>query len=423
MISTTHFQAGALRGRIRVPGDKSISHRALILGAKSPKPIEIRNLNPGRDVQATRLALQALGAAIDTDGDTARVSGGALHDPEQPIDCMNSGSTARMLMGVCAGANLQARFTGDASLRRRPMEPVAAQLRALGAHIETSNGTMPLAISGTNQPQTRRFILITPSAQIKSALLFAGVFGNVPVTTMADKGSRDHTERLLDFFGADISFDRSTVELRTMPEHFRDVDVAGDFSAAAFFIVAATIARGSALTIENVGVNPSRTGLIDALQQMGANIRVENTHERCGEPIADISIESAKLRGISVSPDVALRAIDEIPVLAVAAAFAQGETRITGVRELRAKESDRVAAIERLLSATGISVEALPNGIAIHGGDPRATGAMIETHGDHRTAMAAAALAAGAGALGIDDEESIGVSFPGFIATLRKAQE
>lgn len=423
MISTTHFQAGALRGRIRVPGDKSISHRALILGAKSPKPIEIRNLNPGRDVQATRLALQALGAAIDTDGDTARVSGGALHDPEQPIDCMNSGSTARMLMGVCAGANLQACFTGDASLRRRPMEPVAAQLRALGAHIETSNGTMPLAISGTNQPQTRRFILITPSAQIKSALLFAGVFGNVPVTTMADKGSRDHTERLLDFFGADISFDRSTVELRTMPEHFRDVDVAGDFSAAAFFIVAATIARGSALTIENVGVNPSRTGLIDALQQMGANIRVENTHERCGEPIADISIESAKLRGISVSPDVALRAIDEIPVLAVAAAFAQGETRITGVRELRAKESDRVAAIERLLSATGISVEALPNGIAIHGGDPRATGAMIETHGDHRTAMAAAALAAGAGALGIDDEESIGVSFPGFIATLRKAQE
>lgn len=423
MISTTNFQAGALRGRIRVPGDKSISHRALILGAKSPKPIEIRNLNPGRDVQATRLALQALGTAIDTDGDAARVSGGTLHDSKQPIDCMNSGSTARMLMGVCAGANLQARFTGDASLRRRPMEPVAAQLRAFGAHIETSNGTMPLAISGTDQPQTRRFILITPSAQIKSALLFAGVFGNVPVTTTADKGSRDHTERLLEFFGADISFDRSTVELRTMPEHFRDVDVAGDFSAAAFFIVAATIARGSALTIENVGVNPSRTGLIDALQQMGANIRVENTHERCGEPIADISIESAKLRGISVSPDVALRAIDEIPVLAVAAAFAQGETRITGVRELRAKESDRVAAIERLLSATGISVEALPNGIAIHGGDPRATGAMIETHGDHRTAMAAAALAAGAGALGIDDEGSIGVSFPGFIATLRKAQE
>lgn len=423
MMSQCTFTPGALRGRIRVPGDKSISHRALILGGKSPQSIQIRNLNPGRDVHATQLALQALGAEIEIAGDTVRVRAGTLHDSEHPIDCMNSGSTARMLMGVCAGANLKARFDGDASLRRRPMEPVAAQLRAFGAHIDTSNGTMPLAITGTSNPQTRRFILITPSAQIKSALLFAGVFGNVPVTTIADKGSRDHTERLLKYFGADISFDRSSVELRSMPQQFRDIEIAGDFSAAAFFIVAATIAPGSAITIEDVGVNPSRTGLIDALNQMGAAIRFENVREVCGEPIADIAVESAELRGISVSPDVALRAIDEIPVLAVAAAFAQGETRITGVRELRTKESDRVAAIERLLNAAGITVEALPNGIAIHGGNPRANGAVVETHGDHRTAMAAAALAAGAGGTAIDDEGSIGVSFPGFVATLRKAQE
>ena len=423
MISSTHFTAGALRGRIRVPGDKSISHRALILGAKSPQPIEIRNLNPGRDVYATRLALEALGAKIEVHGAGVRIHGGELRNPGEPIDCMNSGSTARMLMGVCAGANLHARFDGDASLRRRPMEPVAAQLRAFGAQIDTSNGTMPLAVQGTATPQTRRFILITPSAQIKSALLFAGVFGNVAVATLSDKGSRDHTERLLKYFGADITFDRSTVELRAMPQIYRDVDVAGDFSAAAFFIAAATIAPGSALTIESVGVNPSRTGLIDALQQMGANIRFERQHDVCGEPVADIVVEAASLRGIAVSPDVALRAIDEIPVLAVAAAFASGETRITGVRELRTKESDRVAAIERLLGAAGIAVETLPNGIAIHGGEPRANGAVVETHGDHRTAMAAAVLAAGAGRLGIDDEGSIGVSFPDFTPTLRKAQE
>jgi 3-phosphoshikimate 1-carboxyvinyltransferase len=417
------FKQGPLRGRLAAPGDKSISHRALLLGARSTHPLTVRNLNPGRDVLATQLALQALGVFIERNGNDAVIRGGVLHDPVGTIDCMNSGSTARMMMGVCTGANLRARFDGDESLRRRPMEPVAAHLRAYGAKIETTSGTLPADVRGTAEPQTQRFILVSPSAQIKTALLLAGVYGNVPVATLGDKGSRDHTERLLRYLGADITFDRSSVELRSMPSRFADIDVAGDFSAAAFFIVAATVAPGSSIVIENTGVNPSRTGLLDALRQMGANIRLENVREICGEPVADIVVESASLHGIAVGADIALRAIDEILVLAVAAAFAQGETRITGVRELRTKESDRIAAIERLLSAAGIQVETLPNGIAIHGGTPRCDGAVVETHGDHRTAMSAAALAAGAGALAIDDEASIDVSFPAFIPSLRKAQE
>lgn len=416
------FSAGALHGRLRVPGDKSISHRALMLLAQSSASHIVRNLNPGRDVLATMGALRALGVRIESAGNAVVVQGGSLHNPAAPIDCMNSGSTARMMMGICAGAHLRAQFDGDTSLRRRPMEPVAAQLRAFGAHVETTNGTLPALIEGAREPQTRRFILITPSAQIKTALLLAGVFANTAVTTTGDKGSRDHTERLLRYFGADITFDRANVELRSMPSQFRDVDVAGDFSAAAFFIVAAAVASGSSIVVEAVGVNPSRTGLIDALVQMGAKIELQNMREVSGEPIADIAVTSAPLHGIAVSADVALRAIDEIPVLAVAAAFARGETRITGVRELRTKESDRVAAIERLLTAAGIAIEALPNGIAIAGGTPRCGGDVIETHGDHRTAMAAAVLASGAGPLAIDDESSIDVSFPSFTQTLEKAQ-
>ena len=404
------FDRGALHGRLSVPGDKSISHRALILAAKSPQPIAIRNLNPGRDVAATAQALAAIGAP------------GTLHDPAEAIDCMNSGSTARMFMGVCAGAGLRATLTGDASLTRRPMEPVAAQLRAFGARIETTDGHLPALVEGAREFQTRRFILISPSAQIKSALLFASVFSGTPIEILGDRGSRDHTERLLRYFEAGIDADRSHIALRAMPHAFKDVDVVGDFSAAAFFIVAATVAAGSSIVIENVGVNPTRTGLLDALLQMGASIRLMNEREQCGEPVADIAVEAAPLTGISIGADVALRAIDEILVLAVAAAFARGETRITGVRELRTKESDRVAAIERLLSAAGIEVETLPNGIAIRGGAPSCSGTTVETHGDHRTAMSAAVLAAGAGRLAIDDAESIDVSFPDFAGILRTAQ-
>lgn len=424
MIAQTEFSAGPLRGRITVPGDKSISHRALILAAKSREPVEIRNLNPGRDVLATREALQQLGVKVeDTGPNTVRVHAGRLHDASNAIDCMNSGSTARMLLGVCAGAGISAELTGDDSLRRRPMEPVAAQLRAFGARINTTEGHLPATVQGISPPQTRRFILLAPSAQVKTALLLAGVFAEAAIAVRGDNGSRDHTERLLRYYGADISFDRQSVELRSPPNAFTSIDIAPDFSAAAFFIVAATVAPGSRLTIEGAGVNPSRTGLLDALLQMGAHIRLENSRERYGEPLADIVVESSALRGISIGPDLAVRAIDEIPVLAVAAAFARGETRITGVRDLRNKESDRVAAIERLLGSAGIAVETMPDAMVIAGGQPRARGTLVETRGDHRTAMAAAALASGAGTLAIDDESSIEVSFPSFVQTLRRVQQ
>jgi 3-phosphoshikimate 1-carboxyvinyltransferase len=302
------------------------------------------------------------------------------------------------------------------------MEPVAAQLRAFGAKIATTDGKLPLRIEGTPHIETRRFILLTPSAQVKSALLLAGLFAKTPIAITADKHSRDHTERLLRYLGADIAWDGSSIELRGALTHANPVTVCGDFSSAAFFIVAATVAPGSDLTIEGVGVNPTRTGLLDALLQMGASIELRNPREIAGEPVADIHVRQAALRGIAIGPDVALRAIDEIPVLAVAAAFARGETKITGVRELRTKESDRVAAIERLLRAVGIAVETAPNGLVIAGGTPHADGTRIETHDDHRTAMAAATLAAGAGPLEIDSDASIDVSFPSFLETLGSVQ-
>ena len=421
-VTPRSFAPGALRGSVRVPGDKSVSHRALILGAAAPQPLAIANLNPGRDVRATMEALIALGARVDGSGDALTISAPRLREPMGTLDCMNSGSTARMMLGVCAGADVRASFDGDDSLRRRPMEPVAAQLRAFGAKIETTDGKLPLRIDGTPQIQTRSFILLSPSAQVKSALLLAGLFANTPIDISGDRGSRDHTERMLKYLGADISWDGATITLRGGLTNANPVTVCGDFSAAAFFVVAATVAPGSELTIEGVGVNPTRTGLLDALLQMGAQIELRNAREVAGEPVADLHVRHATLRGITIGPDVALRAIDEIPVLAVAAAFARGETKITGIRDLRTKESDRVAAIQRLLAAVQINVEASNNGLVIAGAHPQGNGAVIDTHDDHRTAMAAAALAAGAGPLQIDSDASIDVSFPSFLETLGSVQ-
>ena len=407
--AATMLAPGPLRGEVVLPGDKSISHRALMAAAAGRAPMSIFGLNPGRDVVATREALIALGTTIEHDGDAIVVTGSPLREPIDTIDCMNSGSTARMMLGVCAGANIRATFDGDASLRKRPMEPVSAQLRAFGARIATNNGLMPVRIEGTPEIQTRNFILITPSAQIKSALLFAGLYAGVDVKISGDTGTRDHTERLLRYLGA------PHIEAR-------DIHVCGDFSAAAFFIVGATVTPGSNITIRNTGINPTRTGLLDALLHMGADIELTNEREQSGEPVADIVVRHAKLRSTSVGADVALRAIDEIPILSVAAAFAEGKTTITGIRELRTKESDRVAAIERMLAATGIAVETSPNGVAIHGGTPVGNGAVIETHHDHRTAMATAMLACGAGPLAIDSDESIDVSFPDFLPMLQRVQ-
>jgi 3-phosphoshikimate 1-carboxyvinyltransferase len=413
------FNPGPLRGSVSVPGDKSISHRALIAGACCGEPLRIANLNPGRDVRATREALATLGTRFDADRSDVVVTAAPLVSPAVTLDCMNSGSTVRMLLGACAGVGIRARFDGDDSLRARPMEPVAAQLRAFGAKIDTTAGHLPLELFGTPEIDTRHFILLTPSAQVKSALLFAGLFADVPVRVDGDRGSRDHTERLLHFLGAEVEWTERFVRLGRASLTGGTVEIAGDFSAAAFFITAAAITPGSFVVVRDVGVNPLRTGLLEALRAMGAAVEVRNPQTVCGEPRADIAIESRPLQATSIGPDVALRAIDEIPLLAIAGAFALGTTTIAGITELRTKESDRIAATERLLEAVGIETAYERGALQIRGGTPLATGRTIGTRQDHRIAMAAAVLACAAGPLAIDSDESLAVSFPRFRETLK----
>lgn len=416
------FHPGPLRGSVAIPGDKSISHRALIAGAYCAAPLRIANLNPGRDVRATAEALGALGTRIEAEGADVVVNGTPLAAPAGTLDCMNSGSTARMLLGACAGANVAARFDGDDSLRRRPMEPVAAQLRAFGAKIETTHGGLPLALVGTPEVETRHFILLSPSAQVKSALLFAGLFAGVPVRIDGDRGSRDHTERLLRFLGAEIEWNAHSVNLGPAPRNGGRVEVAGDFSAAAFFITAAAVTPGSSIAIPDVGVNPTRTGLLDALRAMGACIELCNLRTASGEPLADIVVEHRPLGPLSAGPDLALRAIDEIPLLAIAAAFTPGASTIAGVGDLRSKESDRIAGIERLLAGVGIETSYERGVLRVAGGAPAARDGRVETRDDHRIAMSAAVLACAAGPLSIDSSESLDVSFPAFRAALAGLQ-
>ncbi|MBC5829123.1 MAG: 3-phosphoshikimate 1-carboxyvinyltransferase [Candidatus Eremiobacteraeota bacterium] len=416
------FAPGPVRGRISVPGDKSISHRALLLAAKNDAPTSILNLNPGLDVRATTGALRATGTSITGDAQHTIVRGGTLHSPSITIDCMNSGTTARLFMGLCAGAVLHAQLDGDASLRRRPMEPVSAQLRAFGAQITTSEGALPATIWGAPRVQTQNFILLAPSAQVKSALLLAGLYAQKPITISADHGSRDHTERMLRYWGSDVQFDGTIIRYEAGPLKTQDVHIPADLSSAAPFIVAAAITPGSDVCIPGVGLNPTRTGLLDALTQMGAHIEITNRLDRCGEPLGDLRVRHSALRATNVGPELALRAIDEILLLATACSCAHGTSTIRGIRALRGKESDRVDAIGRILHATGMEVDTAHDAITIGGGTPRATNAVVESRGDHRTAMAVAALACIAGPLRIDDDLPIVTSFPGFVSTLRGAQ-
>ncbi|HEY1654991.1 MAG TPA: 3-phosphoshikimate 1-carboxyvinyltransferase [Candidatus Tumulicola sp.] len=420
MLGSRTFAPGPLRGELAVPGDKSVSHRALMVAASVGNPIAISHLNPGHDVRATLEALRALGVQIDRNGTGAVVTGSELQPSRAPIDCMNSGSTARMLLGVCAGANVPVALDGDASLRQRPMEPVAAQLRAFGARIETSAGCLPLDFRGRGAVETRSFILLAPSAQVKSALLLAALYARTPIAIAGDRGSRDHTERLLGHLDADIRWNGRSVAFSPRPLRPLNLEIVGDFSSAAFFITAAAITPGSAILVRDVGVNPTRTGLLEALRTMGARIEERNARDCAGEPMADIAVESTPLRAAHIDADLALRAIDEIPLLALAAAFADGETRIAGSGDLRTKESDRIAAIERLLGAVGIAATHESGELRIRGGRPAPCGTPVETHGDHRIAMATAVLARAAGPLAVDETQSAGVSFPGFFETLER---
>lgn len=433
MTAHRFMPAGPLTGRIRVPGDKSISHRALMFGALAAGRSRISGLLEGEDVLATAAALRAMGAVIGKDGEDWIVDGvgvGSLLQPERALDMGNSGTSTRLLMGLLASHGITATFTGDASLSKRPMGRVIDPLSTMGANFTPSlGGTLPLVMEGMQPAVPVTYRLPVASAQVKSAVLLAGL--NTPgVTTVIEPvPTRDHTERMLRSFGVEVQVEDRDGErvIRVHGPcdlHPNDIVVPGDPSSAAFFAVAASIVPGSDLVIENVGLNPTRDGIYRALREMGANIEYLEEREVGGEPVADLCVRHARLKGIVVDPAIAPSMIDEFPVLFVAAAFAEGATVTSGLEELRVKESDRLSAMATALKSAGAQVEENGDGLIIegNGGQPLSGGGTIVTHLDHRIAMSmAVAGLASEGGVEIDSTEPIGTSFPNFMDLLTEA--
>jgi 3-phosphoshikimate 1-carboxyvinyltransferase len=419
--------AGPLNGRVRVPGDKSISHRALILAGVAAGRSHIRGLLEGEDVLRTAAAMRAMGVALDRGADGVwRVDGvgiGGLAEPEDVLDFGNSGTGARLLMGLLAAHPITAFLTGDASLRRRPMARVAEPLTRIGARIiAREGGRLPLAILGATAPLPIAYQLPVPSAQVKSAVLLAGLGAPGETSVIETLPTRDHSERMLRHFGALVTVEHEAdgrrITVRGQPElRAADLVVPGDPSSAAFPLVAALLMQGSQVVIESVGVNPLRTGLLDTLREMGADISVLHERSEAGEPVADLSVRASVLSGVEVPAERAPRMIDEYPILAVAAAFARGRTVMHGLSELRVKESDRLSAIAQGLAACGAKVAVTGDTLAVEGrAGPPPGGALIATQLDHRIAMAFLVLGMAArAAVRIDDGETINTSFPGFV--------
>jgi len=413
-----------------VPGDKSISHRALMFGALAVGETRISGLLEGEDVLRTAAAMRALGAEVMQEVDeTWRVAGrgiGGLVEPEDVLDMGNSGTAARLLTGILASHNIFAVMTGDASLRRRPMRRVTEPLSACGAQFYgRAGGRLPLAIQGAREALPLTYRVPVASAQVKSALLLAGLNARGFTVVTEPHATRDHSENMLRHFGAEVVVEIEgagrVITLRGQPElRAADVVVPADPSSAAFPLVAALLAPGSSLVIEGVGVNPLRTGLLGTLIEMGANITLENQRVEGGEPVADLQVVGGPLRAIDVAPERAPSMIDEYPVLAVAASYAKGTTRLRGLQELRVKESDRLSATAALLSVNGVAVEIVGDDLLVHGtGAPPAGGGLVATHMDHRLAMAALVLGgATIEPVHIDDAGFIDTSFPGFVGLM-----
>ena len=419
-----------MRGEIALPGDKSLSHRAVMLSGIADGDTVINGFLTGEDTQNTAKAVQALGIAIEGLGtDRLIVHGRGLDGLSEPIgvlDLGNSGTGMRLIAGLLAGQDFFSILTGDQYLVKRPMGRIVEPLRKMGAIIDgRSNGKLaPLAIrGGGNSITSIEYASPVASAQVKSALLLAGLYANGTTTVREPSKSRDHTERMFRFFGVDVKVEGTAVTLRGR-QRLRapgPLDIPADISSAAFFLVAASIVPGSDLVVRNVGVNPTRTGIIDVLTEMGANITLTNEREQAGEPVADIRVRSAQLHAVRVQGSVVPRAIDEIPILCVAASYAEGKTVIQDAAELRVKESDRIATMAAELRKLGVAITELPDGLEIMGRG-KITGAMCESHGDHRIAMsmAVAGLAA-QGETIVRDTEWIETSFPGFERLLRTA--
>ena len=422
-----------LSGTIRVPGDKSISHRALMLGALAVGRTEISGLLEGEDVLCTAAAMRAMGAGVERLGEGRwRVDGvgiGGLAEPADVLDLGNSGTAARLLLGVLATHNFTSFVTGDASLRSRPMRRVTDPLSRFGAAFSTrEGGRLPLAVTGAIDPVPIEYTLPVPSAQVKSAVLLAGLNTPGETTVIEPQATRDHTERMLGHFGATVRVAPADgggkrITIVGQPELIAaPVVVPADISSAAFAIVAGLIVPGSEVTVEGVGLNPSRAGLLASLEEMGADIAHLNKRVEGGEPVADLRMRAGALKGADIPPGRAPSMIDEYPILAVAASCAKGRTVMRGLAELRVKESDRLAAMVTGLAACGVKVAVEGDDLIVDGdGGPPAGGATIETRLDHRIAMAYLVLGLAARSpVAIDDARPIATSFPGFVPLMNR---
>lgn len=413
---------GHFRGEVQVPGDKSITHRAIMLASIAEGRSQLSHCLTGHDCLATLNAMQACGVDIEREGTHITVHGRGLCGltaPTQPLDCGNSGTSIRLLAGLFSGQPFTTELQGDASLSRRPMQRIIDPLTQMGAVIASHDGKPPLTIQGNTELRGIEYTLPVASAQVKSACLLAGLSAQGDTIIHQPQLSRDHTERMLRTFGVDIRSDQLSVTLKAKQTlQATDLMIPGDISSAAFFMVAASIADESECTLTNVGVNPTRDGIVHLLQRMGADITLLNARQVGEEPVADIHIRSASLQGIDVDPQWVANAIDEFPILMIAAACSEGTTTIRGAKELRVKESDRIQAMIDGLQICGIACEAHDDGAMIHGGT--LTGGEIVSHGDHRIAMAFAIAALRAQApIIIRDCANIATSFPNFTSLAR----
>jgi len=416
-------------GTIRVPGDKSISHRALMLGGVAEGVSEVTGFLESEDCLATMKAMRALGVRVDQIGPQAiRVHGvglRGLRPASHALDMGNSGTAMRLMTGLLAGQSFASELIGDSSLMKRPMERAAAPLRSMGARIETLEGKPPVRIAPSGGLKAIRYELPVASAQVKSAVLLAGLYAGGTTEVIEPAVTRDHTERMLLGFGCSVDASQGHIKL-TPPAALRacSLEVPGDFSSSAFFLVAGSISRGGGLTIQGVGINPTRTGLLDILALMGADLRVVNHRSAGAEPVADIEVRPAKLKGIHVPEHLVPLAIDEFPALFVAAACAEGETVVTGAEELRVKESDRIAVMAEGLKALGVDCDVLPDGMRIRGRPDAAAfkGGTIDSDGDHRIAMSFTVASLRSSApIRIKDVANVATSFPGFVGITRGA--
>lgn len=416
--------ANGLRGAVSVPGDKSVGHRGILFGALAEGRTIVTGFPGGADVQASLRAIQALGAVATWTGTTVTIDGRGLalgRAADTTIDCANSGTTMRLVAGIAAGHAGRVVLDGDASLRKRPMERVATHLRAMGAHIETTNGKAPITVTGGGLRALDRTLPVA-SAQVKSAILLAGLRAEGTTRVREPLLSRDHTERLLQRMGVTLTISDDGIRLtggQTL--HGLEIPLPGDVSSAAFLLVAAALVPNSTIELPGVGLNPTRIGVLTVLRRMGAMIQEDAVAEHAGEPRGTLIATSSALQGTAIGADEVPATIDELPILAVAAALAHGETRLSGAEELRVKESDRLAAIEQL-RLLGVAIDTTADGFVIQGqgGKPLAPGRIV-AHGDHRIAMAfAIAGLVTPGGVVIDGADCVDVSFPGFFECLAR---